>query len=219
MWACRHVSRFNLWFFSVYQKSIIKNDDENRVLRVFANLLVMYSWKWSKWAIYKLICLEIIFLLTYHTQAKDIAVMKSETRNDFRSSCLYDTLKKLSPWDTFSNMAKIRSSWLTFSNMDKIRYYCLGIDDHSEQKSKKTTKGAFLPKIENLVRENFLLVVSWWPHCFQCFLNVCHRGKEVCHYGLWFATMTHKKCYHISFSFSSQGQAICLKLTPELLDF
>ncbi len=102
--ACQHVSHCD--FFSVYQNSIIK-DDENRVLRIFANLLFMDSWKWSKWAIYKFICLEILFLLTHNTQASDIAVMKSGTRNDFQSSCLYDTLKKLSPWHTFSNMAKI----------------------------------------------------------------------------------------------------------------
>ncbi len=31
------------------------------------------------------------------------------------------------------------------------------------------------------LRENFLSVLSWWPHCSQCFLNVCHRGKRVCH--------------------------------------
>ncbi len=44
-----------------------------------------------------LFSLEILFLLTYDTQAKDIAVVKTGTRNDFRSSWLYDTLKKLSP--------------------------------------------------------------------------------------------------------------------------
>ncbi len=104
--ACRHVSRFNLWFFLVYQNSTIKND-ENRGLRIFANLLFMDSWKWSKGAIYKFIRLEILFLLTYHTQAKDIAVVKSGRRNDFRSSCLYNALKKLSPWHTFR-------TWLNF---------------------------------------------------------------------------------------------------------
>ncbi len=57
----------NLRFFSVYQDFIIKTD-ENR--------------------------LEILFLLTYHTQAKDIAVVKRGTRNDFQSSCLYDTLNR-----------------------------------------------------------------------------------------------------------------------------
>ncbi len=80
----------------------------NWVLWIFVNLLFMDSWKWSKWAIYKFIRLEILFLLTYYTQAKDIPVVKSGTRNDFRSSCLYVTRKKLSPWHTFSNMAKIR---------------------------------------------------------------------------------------------------------------
>ncbi len=56
----------------------------------------------------------------------------------------------------------------------------------------KTIKGAFLPEIQNLLHENFLPVVSWWPHCFHCFSNVGHRGKEVCHCGSWFATMTKK---------------------------
>ncbi len=75
-----------------------------------ANLLFMDLWKWGKWwAIYKFIHLEILFLLTYHTRAKDVAVMKLGMRNDFRSSCLYDTLNKLSWWHTFSNMAKTES--------------------------------------------------------------------------------------------------------------
>ncbi len=43
---------------------------------------------------YKFIRLEILFLLTQHTQAKDMAIVKSGTRNDFRSSCLYYTLNK-----------------------------------------------------------------------------------------------------------------------------
>ncbi len=81
--------------------------------------------RWVSYIVYKFIRLEILFLLTYHTQVKDIAVVKSETRKDFWSSCLYDTLNKLSPWHTFSNTAKIKSPWLTFSNMAKIRYYFL----------------------------------------------------------------------------------------------
>ncbi len=64
-------------------------------------LQIYYLWtcesEVSELYIYKFICLEILFLLTYDTQAKDIAVVKSGTRNDFRSSCLYDTVKKLSP--------------------------------------------------------------------------------------------------------------------------
>ncbi len=65
----------------------------------FANICksIIYGLVKVKCDMYKFIRLEILILLTYHTQAKDIAVVKSGTRKDFRSSCLYDTLKKLSP--------------------------------------------------------------------------------------------------------------------------
>ncbi len=121
--ACLLALIFDLWFFSVNQNSIIKNN-ENWVLRIFANLLFMDLWKWGKWAIYKFIRLEILLLLIHHFWAKDIAVVKSGRRNYFWSFCLYDTLKKLHH-DTLSNVAKIRTSWCTFSNIAKIRYYCL----------------------------------------------------------------------------------------------
>ncbi len=149
----------------------------------------------------KLIRLEILFLLTYHTQAKDIAVVKSGTKNDFWSSCLHDTLNKWSPWQTFSNIAKIRSPWLTFSNVAKIRHYFL-LTIIVNRNQNKTTKVTFCQKYKILWHETFLPVLSWWPHSFQYFLNVCHRGKRVCHCGSWFATMTHtQKSFHISLSF------------------
>ncbi len=161
---------FNLWFFSVYQNSIIKNN-ENRVLRIFENLLFRDSWKWGKWAIYKFIHLEILFLLIYDTQAKDIAVVKSGTINDFWSSRLYDSLNKLSPWHTFSNMAKIRSTWLTFSNMAKIRYYFLQTIIKNRNQ-RKTTEGVFLPEVQNLFVGKFfagcVMVTSLFSMLFKC---------------------------------------------------
>ncbi len=64
---------------------------------------IIYRLVKVRWVTYKFIPLEILFLLTYHTQAKDIAVVKSGTRNDFRSSYLYDTPNKLSPWPFFKH--------------------------------------------------------------------------------------------------------------------
>ncbi len=157
--------------------------------------------------IYKFIRLEILFLLTYHTRAKAIAVVGSGTRNDSRSSCLYDTLNKLSPWHTFSNMAKIRSPWLTFSNMAKIRYYFLQtiIVDRNRN---KTTKVAFLSEVQNLFAWKFFASCVMVVSLFQCFLNVSHCGKRVCHCGSWFATMTQKLFSHFTLVLESELNSV-----------
>ncbi len=70
--------------FSQFIKIPISKTMNTGFLRICENLLFMYSWKWSE--LYKFIRLEIVFLLTYHSPAKDIAVLKSGTRNDFRNS-------------------------------------------------------------------------------------------------------------------------------------
>ncbi len=142
---------FNLRFFSVYQHSIIKND-KNRVFCIFASLLFMDSWNWGKWAMYKFIRLKILFLLIYHTQAKDIAVVKSGRRNYFRCSCLYDTLKNCHQ-DTFFR-TRLKNKGL------------FPIDDHNEQKSKENHKSC----VSARNTEYF---------CVKIFCRLCHGGLTV----------------------------------------
>ncbi len=55
----------------------------------------------------------------------------------------------------------------------------------------------FYQKCRIFLRENFLPVVSWWPHCSQCFLNMCHCGS-------WFATMTQKMFSHFTLILESE---------------
>ncbi len=72
--------------FSQFNKIPSSKPTKSRVLRIFANLLFMHSWRWG-WAIYKFIWLEILFLLIHHTQLKT-SQLKSGIRNYFQSSCL-----------------------------------------------------------------------------------------------------------------------------------
>ncbi len=158
--------------------------------------------------------LKILFLFTYHTQAKDIAVVKSGTRNDFRSSCLYDTLNKLSPWHTFSNMAKIKPPWFTFSNMAKIRYYFLWTIIGNRNWN-KITKVAFLSEVQNffagcvMVTLLFLILfkcVSLWQEGVSLWLVICHHD-------------TQRMFSHFTLVLESELSSVLLKLASELLDF
>ncbi len=107
---------------------------------------------------YKFIRLEIFFLLIYHTEAEDIAVVKSGTRNDFRTSCLYEWHWTNYYHDFFSNVAKIRYYFL----------YTIIVNRNWH----KTTKVAFLSEVQNLFVGNFfascVMVVSLFSMLFKC---------------------------------------------------
>ncbi len=77
-----------IYDFSQFNKIPLSKMTKTRVLQIFANLSFMESWKWGKWAIYKFICLEILFLLIHHTQ------LSCEIRNKKWF------LKLLSIWNT-----------------------------------------------------------------------------------------------------------------------
>ncbi len=86
--------------FSQFNKIPLPKTTKTRVLRVLANLLSMDSWKWGEWALYKFICLEIIFLLIYHIQLRTSQLWNQERAMIFEArvymthwtNCHLDTL-------------------------------------------------------------------------------------------------------------------------------
>ncbi len=89
--------------FSQFNKIPLSKTMKIQVLRIFANLIFMDSWKWGNWAIYIINLFWNSLSVDIPYSAKDISVVKSGTRNDFRSSWLYDTLNKLSSWHFFEH--------------------------------------------------------------------------------------------------------------------
>ncbi len=86
--------------FSQFNKIPLSKTTKTRVLRIFANLLFVGSWKWGKLATYKCICLEILFLLIYHIQLRTSQLWNQEQEMIFEAlvymthwtNCHHDTL-------------------------------------------------------------------------------------------------------------------------------
>ncbi len=92
--------------FSQFIKIPLSKTMKTRVLQILANLLFMDSWKWSKWAIYKFIRLEILFLFIYHTQ-----VRTSQSWNEDQEIMIFEALFYMTHWTNCHHDTLFRA-WL-----------------------------------------------------------------------------------------------------------